>query len=76
MSLRLRSNGDQPVAAAISPRSNDDQTVALANAAAATAAVANTGGAARTIALQMLEERGRGAVLVGVARCEAALEEP
>ena len=32
--------------------------------------------AARTIALQMLEERGRGAVLVGVARVDAALECP
>jgi hypothetical protein len=30
--------------------------------------------AALTIALQMLEERGRGAVLVGVARVDAALE--
>lgn len=30
--------------------------------------------AARTIALQMLEERGRGAVLVGVARVDSALE--
>jgi hypothetical protein len=30
--------------------------------------------AARRIALQMLEERGRGAVLVGVARVDAALE--
>jgi hypothetical protein len=30
--------------------------------------------AVRTIALQMLEERGRGAVLVGVARVDAALE--
>jgi hypothetical protein len=30
--------------------------------------------AARDIALQMLEERGRGAVLVGVARVDAALE--
>jgi hypothetical protein len=30
--------------------------------------------AARGIALQMLEERGRGAVLVGVARVDAALE--
>ena len=30
--------------------------------------------AAKTIALQMLEERGRGAVLVGVARVSAALE--
>jgi len=30
--------------------------------------------AARHIALQMLEERGRGAVLVGVARVDAALE--
>jgi len=30
--------------------------------------------AARTIAVQMLEERGRGAVLVGVARVDAALE--
>ncbi len=29
---------------------------------------------ARTIALQMLEERGRGAVLVGVARVDVALE--
>ena len=29
---------------------------------------------ARTIALQMLEERGRGAVLVGVARVDTALE--
>jgi hypothetical protein len=29
---------------------------------------------ARTIALQMLEERGRGAVLVGVARVDSALE--
>jgi len=29
---------------------------------------------ARTIALQMLQERGRGAVLVGVARVDAALE--
>ena len=29
---------------------------------------------ARRIALQMLEERGRGAVLVGVARVDAALE--
>lgn len=48
----------------MSPRSNDDQTVATANA----------GEAARTIALQMLEERGRGAVLVGVARVDAALE--
>ena len=30
--------------------------------------------AARTIALQMIEERGRGAVLVGAARVDAALE--
>ena len=30
--------------------------------------------AARTIALQMLKELGRGAVLVGVARVDAALE--
>ena len=30
--------------------------------------------AARTIALQMLQERGRGAVLVGAARVDAALE--
>jgi hypothetical protein len=30
--------------------------------------------AARTIAMQMLQERGRGAVLVGVARVDAALE--
>lgn len=30
--------------------------------------------AAKTIALQMLEERGRGAVLVGVARVDASLE--
>jgi hypothetical protein len=30
--------------------------------------------AARTIALQMLEELGRSAVLVGVARVDAALE--
>jgi len=30
--------------------------------------------AVRTIALQMLEERGRGAVLVGAARVDAALE--
>ena len=30
--------------------------------------------AARTIALGMLQERGRGAVLVGVARVDAALE--
>jgi hypothetical protein len=30
--------------------------------------------AARTIALQMLQERGRGAVLVGVARVDVALE--
>ena len=30
--------------------------------------------AARTIALQMLQERGRGAVLVGVARVDASLE--
>jgi hypothetical protein len=30
--------------------------------------------AARTIALQMIQERGRGAVLVGVARVDAALE--
>ena len=29
---------------------------------------------AQRIALQMLEERGRGAVLVGVARMNAALE--
>ena len=35
-------------------------------------AVASQG--AGTIALQMLEERGRGAVLVGVARVDAALE--
>jgi hypothetical protein len=33
-----------------------------------------TAEAARTIAIQMLEERGRGAVLVGVARVDAALE--
>jgi hypothetical protein len=30
--------------------------------------------AARTVALQMLQERGRGAVLVGAARVDAALE--
>jgi hypothetical protein len=30
--------------------------------------------AARAIALQMLQERGRGAVLVGVVRVDAALE--
>ena len=30
--------------------------------------------AARTIALQMLQERGRGAVLVGAGRVDAALE--
>jgi hypothetical protein len=35
---------------------------------------AAAGTAARTIALQMLEERGRGAVLAGVARVDAALE--
>ena len=35
---------------------------------------AAAGTAARTIALQMLEERGRGAVLVGVASVDAALE--
>jgi hypothetical protein len=33
-----------------------------------------TASAVRTIALQMLEERGRGAVLVGVARVDASLE--
>ena len=38
------------------------------------ASAASAGEAARTIALQMLEERGRGAVLVGVARVDAALE--
>ena len=36
--------------------------------------IQKVGEAARTIALQMLEERGRGAVLVGVARVDAALE--
>ena len=40
----------------------------------ASASTASAGEAARTIALQMLEERGRGAVLVGVARVDAALE--
>ena len=40
----------------------------------ASASPASAGEAARTIALQMLEERGRGAVLVGVARVDAALE--
>ena len=35
---------------------------------------ATAAAAARRIALQMLEERGRGAVLVGVARVDAALE--
>jgi hypothetical protein len=44
----------------MSPRTDDAQASAAA--------------AARTIALQMLEERGRGAVLVGVARVDAALE--
>jgi hypothetical protein len=34
----------------------------------------DAGHSARRIALQMLEERGRGAVLVGVARVDAALE--
>ena len=38
------------------------------------APTANAGEAARRIALQMLQERGRGAVLVGVARVDAALE--
>ena len=60
----------------MSPGSYGDQDVgaAAAAAAAATAATANAGEAARTIALQMLEERGRGAVLVGVARVDVALE--
>lgn len=40
---------------------NDPNTIAVAQAA-------------QQIALQMLEERGRGAVLVGVARVDAALE--
>jgi hypothetical protein len=40
----------------------------------ASASTTTAGEAARTIALQMLEERGRGAVLVGVARVDAALE--
>ena len=44
----------------MSPRTDDAQ--------------ASAADAARTIALQMLEERGRGAVLVGVARVDAALE--
>jgi hypothetical protein len=56
------------------PRSHCDQAVAAGNPVAATVATANAGEAARTIALQMLEERGRGAVLVGVARVDAALE--
>jgi prevent-host-death family protein len=43
--------------------------------AAATAnAAANAADAARRIALQMLQERGHGAVLVGVARVDGALE--
>jgi hypothetical protein len=59
----------------MSPRSNDDPAVAAAaNAAAATPFTVNAADSARTIALQMLEERGRGAVLVGVARVDAALE--
>ena len=40
---------------------SDQSTVAVAKAA-------------QQIALQMLEERGRGALLVGVARVDAALE--
>jgi hypothetical protein len=32
--------------------------------------------AAKTIPLQLLEERGRGAVLVAVARVDGALEHP
>jgi hypothetical protein len=55
----------------MSPRTHDVQAGAAVNPAAATAATANAGEAARTIALQMLQERGRGAVLVGVARVDA-----
>ena len=45
-----------------------------ARASAVPAASIDAADSARTIALQMLEERGRGAVLVGVARVDAALE--
>ena len=38
------------------------------------AAEGQAAAAARRIALQMLEERGRGAVLVGVSRVDASLE--
>ena len=58
----------------MSPRSTDQQTWAKSRLGTASAATTIAGDAARTIALQMLEERGRGAVLVGVARVDAALE--
>lgn len=45
-----------------------------ARASAVPPASVDAADSARTIALQMLEERGRGAVLVGVARVDAALE--
>jgi hypothetical protein len=51
----------------MSPRSNEDPAHAKSRSTTASAATATAGEAARTIALQMLEERGRGAVLVGVA---------
>ena len=57
----------------MSPRSTDQQTWAESRLGTASAATTIAGDAARSIALQMLEERGRGAVLVGVARVDAAL---
>jgi hypothetical protein len=59
--MSLRTNGDQVVATSQLMRGLDCQ-------------LDRRGGGSHHCLLQMLEERGRGAVLVGVARVDAALE--
>jgi hypothetical protein len=58
----------------MSPKRSCEQAAAASCTETASATTPSAGEAARTIALQMLEERGRGAVLDGVARVDVALE--
>jgi hypothetical protein len=58
----------------MSRRPNCEEVGITSHASKASAATATASHAARAIALQMLEKRGRGAVLVGVAQVDTAVK--
>jgi hypothetical protein len=58
----------------MSPGPYQQEAVTTFGSSIASGIAASAASAARTIALQMLQERGRGAVMVGVARVDAALQ--